>query len=81
MSLGYLKDEGYVISSDFSRINARVKVDQKLGKNFKAGMNIAYAKTTSNSPVDLTGSTTYSNIFNFSQNNKQIYVNFHLSNI
>ena len=29
-SLGYLSDEGYVAGSEFERISARVKVDQKI---------------------------------------------------
>ncbi len=73
MSASYLNDKGYVINSDFTRLSTRVKVDQKVNDNIKAGMNIAYAKTTSNAPVGGTGGTQFSNIFNFSQNAAPIY--------
>ncbi len=70
-SLGYLSDEGYVANSNFERISARVKVDQKIGQFVKVGGNIAYANTTQNTFGD-TGSN-YSNIFMFSQNIAPIY--------
>ena len=73
MSLGYLNDKGYIVNSDFSRINARVKVDQKLGENFKVGANLAYAQTASNAPIDVDGGTNYSNMFMFSQMIAPIY--------
>lgn len=73
MSAFYLNDQGYVINSDFSRLGARVKIDQTINDNIKAGMNVSYAKTTSNSPIGSTGGTEYSNIFNFSQNAAPIY--------
>lgn len=73
MSAFYLSDEGYVVNSDFSRLGARVKIDQTVNDKIKLGMNIAYAKTTSNSPIDTEGSTAFSNIFNFSMNAAPIY--------
>lgn len=72
VSLGYLSDEGYMVGSSFDRISARVKVDQKIGKYFKIGGNVAYANTIQdrfNSQV----STNYSNIFMFSQSIAPIY--------
>lgn len=72
-SAGFIKDAGYVEGSDFSRISTRIKVDQNLGANIKTGLNISYAKTASNAPVGSTGSTSYSNIFNFSQSIAPIY--------
>ena len=72
VSLGYLNDEGYMVGSSFDRISARVKVDQKIGKYFKIGGNVAYANTIQNrfnSSVD----TNYSNIFMFSQSIAPIY--------
>lgn len=73
MSASYLKDEGYVVNSDFSRFSTRVKVDQKVGKYIKTGVNVNYAKTQINSPIASAGNTNYSNIFNFSQNAAPIY--------
>jgi TonB-linked SusC/RagA family outer membrane protein len=73
MSLFYLSDEGYVINSDFSRLGTRVKIDQTINDNIKAGLNVAYAKTSSNAPIATTGNTNFSNIFNFSQNAGPIY--------
>ena len=73
MSLGYLNDKGYIYKSDFSRLNSRVKIDQKFNNNFKAGLNIAYTQTVSNAPVDDGGSTNYSNIFMFTQSIAPIF--------
>jgi len=70
-SLGYLKDEGYMVGSNFERISARVKVDQKIGKFVKVGGNIAYANTNRRSFGD--EGSNYSNIFMFSQNIGPIY--------
>jgi len=71
MSLSYLGDDGYFVGSSFDRISARVKIDQKIGKIFKVGANLAYARTD----MKQFGSTSsnYSNIFMFSQNIAPIY--------
>lgn len=71
-SLGYLKDEGYMVGSGFERISARVKMDQKIGKFVKFGGNIAYANTKQDQFADQVTSN-YSNIFMFSQNIAPIY--------
>ena len=70
-SLGYLKDEGYMVGSGFDRISARVKVDQNIGKHFRVGGNLAYANTIRESFGSEGGN--YSNIFMFSQNIAPIY--------
>lgn len=70
-SLGYLSDNGYVVGSDFERISARVKVDQKIGQYVKVGGNIAYANTVRSTFGD--ESSNYSNLFMFSQNIAPIY--------
>lgn len=49
ISGGYMKQDGIVKGSDFGRYNFRSKVDVKLSKVFKAGANIALARTASNS--------------------------------
>jgi hypothetical protein len=73
MSAFYLNDQGYVINSDFSRLGARVKIDQTINDNIKAGMNVSYAKTTSNSPVGSLVVLSIRTSFNFSQNAAPIY--------
>lgn len=40
-SLGYLHDEGVLLTDDYKRYNARLKVDTKVGKNFRFGANFA----------------------------------------
>ena len=70
-SLGYLKDEGYMVGSGFDRISARVKIDQNIGKHFRVGGNLAYANTIRESFGSEGGN--YSNIFMFSQNIAPVY--------
>lgn len=41
VSLGYLHDEGVLLTDDFKRYNLRFKIDSKVGDNFKFGANIA----------------------------------------
>jgi TonB-linked SusC/RagA family outer membrane protein len=72
-SMGYIDDKGYIEKSDFSRINIRGKVDQKYKDFFKVGVNVAYAQTSSNTPVPVDGTSAYSNIFFFSQAIAPIY--------
>ena len=47
-SFGYLKDEGYYIGSDFSRISVRSNIQHQAKKWLKGGLNMAYAYTTQN---------------------------------
>ena len=70
-SLGYLKDEGYMVGSGFDRYNGRVKIDQNIGKYIRVGGNIAYAHTDYRTFGDT--QSNYSNIFMFSQNIAPIY--------
>ena len=44
-SLGYLHDEGVLLTDDFKRYNARFKVDSKVGDDFRFGVNIAPSYT------------------------------------
>ena len=66
LSLSYLSDEGYVVNSDFNRISARLKTEQKIGDYVKVGGSINYAKTDMNN-ANPSSSTNYSNIFMFGQ--------------
>ena len=70
-SIGYLKDEGYMVGSGFERYNGRVKVDQNIGKNIRVGGNIAYSHTDYRTFGDT--SSNYSNIFMFTQQIAPIY--------
>lgn len=65
-SFGILSDKGYVVNSGFERINARVKVDQKIGEAVRIGANIAYANTQFRE-FGSANNGNYANIFMFSQ--------------
>lgn len=52
ISLGYLKDESYVIESGFERYSARLNVNSKLRKWIKVGANISYAHTVQNNILE-----------------------------
>lgn len=49
-SFGYLKDEGYYISSDFNRFTVRSNIDYQPKKWLRGELNLAYAYSTMNSP-------------------------------
>lgn len=49
-SFGYLKDEGYYIGSDYSRIQARINVDHQAKKWLKGSMNMSYSYSIYNNP-------------------------------
>jgi TonB-linked SusC/RagA family outer membrane protein len=70
-SLSYLNDKGYVVNSDFQRISARLKVDQKITDFMKIGGSINYANTSQNNVS--ASNTNYSNIFMFGQQIAPIY--------
>ena len=70
-SIGYLKDEGYMVGSGFDRYNGRVKVDQTIGKYIRVGGNIAYAHTDYKRFGQ--ESSNYSNVFMFTQSIAPIY--------
>jgi len=40
-SMGYVHDEGVLLTDDYKRYNARLKMDTKLGERFKFGLNLA----------------------------------------
>ncbi len=49
-SVGLLKDEGYYIGSDFSRINTRLNLDHKVKSWLKGNVNMTYSYLEANSP-------------------------------
>lgn len=71
-SLNYLDDGGYAPNSGFTRLGARVKVDQKIGQYVKVGANLGYTKTDMKKTQDREESN-YSNVFMFAQNIAPIY--------
>lgn len=47
MSLGFLDNNSYIVGSSYDRFTARANVNSQLRKWLKVGVNIGYAKTTS----------------------------------
>lgn len=72
VSLGYLDEKGYIIRSDYNRINGRINVNSKPLSWFKTGLNITGNMTKSNQ-ADADGSTSFVNPFYFSRNMGPIY--------
>ena len=71
MSLNYLTDEGYIVNSDFNRISARLRTEQKIGEFVKLEGSVNYTRTDMNT---VSASTTqYSNMFMFGQQIAPIY--------
>lgn len=54
-SLGYLKERGYIMKSDFERATARIKVNSQVTKWFKVGANIATNFTRSQESIENSG--------------------------
>lgn len=69
-SLGYLKDEGYSINSDYERLSARLNLQHKPKDWLSARMNIGYALSESNSAGQTSDS---GSIFWFIDNMPSIY--------
>lgn len=72
VSLGYLDEKGYIIRSDYNRINGRINVNSKPLSWFKTGLNITGNLTKSNQ-ADVDGSSSFVNPFNFSRGMGPIY--------
>ncbi|MEK6510287.1 SusC/RagA family TonB-linked outer membrane protein [Myroides odoratimimus] len=69
-SLGYLKDDGYSINSDYERLTARLNLQHKPKEWLDAKMNIGYTHSESN----LSGQSSDSgSIFWFTDNMPSIY--------
>ena len=49
-SFGYLKDQGYYIGSDYSRVSARVNVEHQAKKWLKGNMNMNYSYSIFDNP-------------------------------
>lgn len=73
LSVGYLKDEGYTINSNFKRATVRANVDYNVNSKIKVGANLNFANTDQNAPISQVGSATYSNLFSWARNIAPIY--------
>lgn len=73
LSVGYLKDNGYTINSDFKRATIRANVDYNVNSKIKVGANLNYANTDQNAPISQVSSSTYSNLFSWARNIAPIY--------
>jgi len=71
-SLNYLKDEGFVIRSDFQRINARIAINTQVKDWLKTGVNVTSAIVSSNQAAG-DGSNTFINPFVFARGMGPIY--------
>jgi TonB-linked SusC/RagA family outer membrane protein len=71
LSLGYLKDKGYIDKSDYNRFTGRLNLNAKPLSWFKTGLNLSGNITNSNQAN--TGSAAYNNVFNFSRYMGSIY--------
>ncbi len=69
-SLGYLKDNGYIVNSDFQRLSARLNLNHEVKKWLNTSLNFGYAKTKRNRGGQSTDS---GSIFWFVDNIPSIY--------
>ncbi|WP_289663225.1 SusC/RagA family TonB-linked outer membrane protein [Flavobacterium panacagri] len=73
LSVGYLKDNGYTVNSDFKRATVRANVDYSINSKIKVGANLNYANSDQNAPISQVSSSTYSNLFSWARNIAPIY--------
>ncbi len=71
-SVGYLKENGYLIKTDFERLSARLNMTSEPLSWFRTGVNLS-ANTSSSQTARVTSSTSLVNPFNFSRNMGPIY--------
>ena len=69
-SLSYLNDKSYLKNSNFDRFTGRLKLEHQATKWLKAGFNVGYAQTSTNTSA---GSGLASNMFSFAQFIAPIY--------
>ncbi len=48
LSIGYVKNEGIVVGSDYSRLNLRLNTNYTISKMFKTGINLSVSNATTN---------------------------------
>lgn len=69
-SLGYLKDEGYSINSDYERVSARLNLQHKPKEWLDAKVNLGYSHSVSNNSGQSSDS---GSVFWFTENIPSIY--------
>ncbi|WP_218186005.1 SusC/RagA family TonB-linked outer membrane protein [Marinifilum fragile] len=72
-SLGYLNETGYVVNSDFERINTRMNVNVTPKKWLKMGTNMAWSFTDKGLASTTDGNTSFGNPFRFARYMGPIY--------
>jgi TonB-linked SusC/RagA family outer membrane protein len=72
LSLGYLKESGYLLKSDFKRYSARLNVNVQPTSWLRVGLNLSGNYSVSNLAQD-SGSTSFVNPFYFTRNIGPIY--------
>lgn len=71
-SLGYLKEDGYVLNSDFERVSTRVNLNYQAQPWLKTGLNIAGTFSKGNQ-AQTAGSSSFVNPFRFTRGMGPIY--------
>ncbi len=71
LTFGYLNDKGYVIKSDFTRVNSRLNLEQEVNTWLRVGFNAAYANSKQATTNEQ--NSAYQNPFNFTRNIAPIY--------
>jgi len=73
LSLGYEKNEGYVVNSDFEKITSRMNLETKVSDRFNVGGSASYTHLTQNYNDGYTGGSAYSNPFAWTRAVAPIY--------
>jgi TonB-linked SusC/RagA family outer membrane protein len=75
ISLGYLKDNGYIIKSDMKRFNGRINVNGQIKPWLKTGLNLSasFSDLTNAQDASTGQSTSIINPFNFARGIGPIY--------
>ncbi|WP_028890080.1 SusC/RagA family TonB-linked outer membrane protein [Tenacibaculum ovolyticum] len=71
-SMGYLKEDGYLLNSDFERVSTRVNLNYEARPWLKAGLNIAGTFSKGNQ-AQTEGSNSFVNPFRFTRGMGPIY--------
>ncbi len=74
-SFGYLKDNGYLLMTDFQRFNARMNVNTSIKKWLKTGLNLSASNSQGNLATDNStkSNSSFTNAFNFARFMGPIY--------
>ncbi|WP_321306397.1 TonB-dependent receptor [Marinifilum fragile] len=72
-SLGYLNEEGYMINSDYERINGRMNINVTPKKWLKMGTNLSASMSNQGEAYTSDSNTGYANPFNFARYMGPIY--------